>query len=99
MTDAFDLPTATVEQTDGAAYGSALIAGVGAGLWPDFDRATAHIKESNLTRVSPDAAYFPALARKYAHAYSALAPWFSEQSADQSAEQSAQSRSEQKVLD
>ena len=99
MTDAFNLPTATVEQTDGAAYGSALIAGVGVGLWPDFDRATAHIKESNLTRVSPDAAYFPALARKYAHAYSALAPWFSEQSADQSAEQSAQSRSEQKVLD
>ena len=95
MTDAFDLPTATVEQTDGAAYGSALIAGVGVGLWPDFDRATAHIKESNSTRVGPNAAYFPALARRYAHAYSALAPWFSEQSA----EQSAQSRSEQKVLD
>lgn len=79
MTDAFELPTATVEQTDGAAYGSALIAGVGAGLWPNIDSATDHIKESNLTNVTSAAADFPAIARRYAQAYLALAPWFANQ--------------------
>ncbi len=91
MTDAFDLPTATVEQTDGAAYGAALLAGVGAGLWSSIDRATAHIKDSNSTCVGSDAAHFPAIARRYAHAYSALAPWFSDQA--------EQDRAEKKIVD
>lgn len=81
MADAFNLPTATVQQIDGAAYGAALIAGVGADLWPNIDAATAHICESTPTSVGPDAAHFPAIARRYSDAYAALAPWFSDTTA------------------
>ncbi len=80
LTDAFDLPTATVDQLDGAAYGAALIAGVGANLWANIESATAHIRESNSTSVSCDADQFQMIARRYADAYAALAPWFADQS-------------------
>ena len=76
LADGFALPTATVDQLDGAAYGAALLAGIGIGIWIDADAATAHIAQSNGARVGAGAEGFEAIARRYAGAYTALAPWF-----------------------
>jgi xylulokinase len=39
LADVLGVELVTVNTTEGAAYGSALLAGVGAGLWPDVDAA------------------------------------------------------------
>ena len=39
LADTFDSELVTVNTTEGAAYGAALLAGVGAGIWPDVDAA------------------------------------------------------------
>ena len=39
MADALGSELVTVNTTEGAAYGAALLAGVGAGLWPDAKTA------------------------------------------------------------
>ncbi len=39
LADIFDAPVTTVTAVEGAAYGAALLAGVGAGAWPDVDAA------------------------------------------------------------
>lgn len=76
LTDAFGIESATVTQPDGAAYGAALLAGVGSGLWSSVDAATASIAESNGTTVSDGAAACVPIAARYAAAYRALTPWF-----------------------
>ncbi len=76
LTDRFATATTTVDQLDGAAYGAALLAGVGAGIWPDVDAATAHIRQGPLATITSDADRFPAIALRYADAYTSLAPWF-----------------------
>jgi xylulokinase len=39
LADVLDAELVTVNTTEGAAYGAALLAGVGAGVWPDVDAA------------------------------------------------------------
>jgi xylulokinase len=39
LADVFDSELVTINTTEGAAYGAALLAGVGAGVWPDVDAA------------------------------------------------------------
>jgi len=39
LADVFDAELVTVNTTEGAAYGAALLAGVGAGRWPDVESA------------------------------------------------------------
>ncbi len=39
LADVLDVELVTVNTTEGAAYGAALLAGVGAGVWPDVDAA------------------------------------------------------------
>ena len=39
LADVLDSELVTVNTTEGAAYGAALLAGVGAGVWPDVDAA------------------------------------------------------------
>jgi xylulokinase len=39
LADVFDTELVTVNTTEGAAYGAALLAGVGAGIWSDVDQA------------------------------------------------------------
>jgi xylulokinase len=39
LADVLDTELVTVNTTEGAAYGAALLAGVGAGIWPDVDAA------------------------------------------------------------
>ena len=42
LADVLDVELVTVNTTEGAAYGAALLAGVGAGAWPDVDMACQH---------------------------------------------------------
>jgi xylulokinase len=39
LADVLNVELVTVNTTEGAAYGAALLAGVGAGAWPDVDTA------------------------------------------------------------
>ena len=43
QTDIFGMETETVEAEEGAAYGAALLAGVGVGSWPSVDQACAAV--------------------------------------------------------
>ena len=62
--DVYGHPVATVAADEGAAFGAALLAGVGAGLWPDVDAAcdrSVHIA----TTTTPDADATAALNDRY----------------------------------
>jgi xylulokinase len=53
LADVLDTELVTVNTTEGAAYGAALLAGVGVGVWPDVDTAcddTVHVVD----RVGPN---------------------------------------------
>jgi xylulokinase len=69
---------ATVNSTEGTAYGAALLAGVGAKLWPDVDAACA-AAIAVVGRDAPDAdwvAAYEALYPRYVELYAALRPSF-----------------------
>ncbi len=72
-------PLETVEASEGAAYGAALLAGVGAGVWPDVATAcSATIQPGAIT--APDAewqATYDHLYPVYQSLYPALKPTFS----------------------
>ncbi len=54
LADIFDAELATVNTTEGAAYGAALLAGVGAGVWPDVRAACdAVISVTGVTTPAP----------------------------------------------
>jgi xylulokinase len=80
MADVFGLPVATVSSTEGAAFGAALLAGVGVGVWRDVAAACAQTikvtdrvtpREENLER-------YARLYRLYRELYPALKPTFDE---------------------
>lgn len=55
LADALNVELVTVNTTEGAAYGAALLAGVGAGAWPNVDAACeACIKLTGSTAPRPD---------------------------------------------
>jgi xylulokinase len=61
-----------VAAEEGAAYGAAVLAGVGAGLWPSVDDACdAIVRSSGVTR--PDSARVSAMSRQY-EAYQRIYP-------------------------
>lgn len=78
LADVLNTELATINTTEGAAYGAALLAGVGAGTWPDVDRAcAAAISVTGTTTPDPLAAGH--YARAYTHyrsLYPALKPIF-----------------------
>jgi xylulokinase len=50
LADVLNVELVTVNTTEGAAYGAALLAGVGAGAWPDVDAACGHtVEQTGLT--------------------------------------------------
>jgi xylulokinase len=54
LADVFGAELATVHTTEGAAYGAALLAGVGAGVWPDVRAACdAAISVTGVTTPDP----------------------------------------------
>ncbi len=71
LADNFGAPIATVSATEGSAYGAALLAGVGAGVWTTVEAAcAATIKATNRLRPSPAAAVY----RNYYSHFRALYP-------------------------
>lgn len=56
LADVMDAELATVNTTEGAAFGAALLAGVGAGVWPDVETACRRtIQVTGATQPQPDA--------------------------------------------
>jgi xylulokinase len=70
--DVYGRAVETVEAEEGAAYGAALLAGVGAGAWPSVDAACEQVVRTAST-TEPDAEAAALLARQY-EAYRALYP-------------------------
>lgn len=72
--DVYGQPVETVAAEEGAAYGAALLAGVGAGVWSDVDTACAHVVRI-ASRTEPDPPSVTALDasyRRYTRLYPAL---------------------------
>ncbi len=78
ITQACGMRSATVNQPHGAAYGSALLAGVSSGVWNSVEAATATLAEENRCAPIDGTREFEEIATRYASAYHALAPWFQE---------------------
>jgi xylulokinase len=76
LADVLESELVSVNTTEGAAYGAALLAGVAAGVWPDVDTACAQtIRVSD--RITPNAANISRYAemyRQYQSLYPALRP-------------------------
>ena len=72
IADVLGAELVTVGTTEGAAYGVALLAGVGADVWPDVEAACADVVETK-DLVTPDLALHDQYAAAYA-AYRALYP-------------------------
>jgi xylulokinase len=63
--DTYGRPVETVQAEEGAAYGAAILAGVGAELWPSVDAACDHIVRA-AGRTEPDARATPIMSARYA---------------------------------
>jgi xylulokinase len=75
IADVLDVDLVTVNTAEGAAYGAALLAGVGAGIWRDVDTAChATVRETGLTSPRAQAvAGYDEMYRLYHGLYPALA--------------------------
>ncbi len=77
LADVLGAELATVETTEGAAYGAALLAAVGAGWHPRVeDAAAALVRVSPAASPGPDAARYAEVHAAYRELYPALAPTF-----------------------
>ena len=78
LADVMNCELVTVNVTEGAAFGAALLAGVGAGIWPDVDTACDSVIRIT-DHVSPrpeQAARYEVLYQTYHSLYGALKPAF-----------------------
>lgn len=76
LADVLGTELVTVNTTEGAAYGAALLAGVAAGVWPNVDAACEHTIRVN-DGVSPEprnVARYDEMYRQYQSLYPALRP-------------------------
>ena len=77
LADVFDAQIATVDVTEGAAYGAALLAGVGAGVYPDVAAAcAAAVRVTGSTEPGPAVSIYADYYPRYRALYPALAPEF-----------------------
>lgn len=65
QSNVFGHPVETVEADEGAAYGAALLAGVGAGFWPSVDEACDQLVHSSVA-VSPNQSTIRVMNDRYA---------------------------------
>jgi xylulokinase len=73
MADVFGVEVVEVNITQGAAYGAALLAGVGAGIFIDAADACARtIRETSVTKPGPDQAFYERLYDRYKALYPLL---------------------------
>ncbi|MHC4216858.1 MAG: xylulokinase [Planctomycetota bacterium] len=79
MADVFELEVATVNTVAGAAFGAALLAGVGTGCYESVDEAARNVvRETSTTRPGADAGIYREYYLRYRALYPALAPQFHE---------------------
>ena len=79
MADVLGVEIATVNVTEGAAFGAALLAGVGVGVWPGVvDAARSVVRETGLLHPGPDRAVYDECYQRYRALYPALAPVFAQ---------------------
>jgi xylulokinase len=77
LASVLDTPLLTVNADEGAAYGAALLAGVGAGQWSDVVAAGAAVRTTGEVVPDPDdARTYEALYPQYRALYPALTPTF-----------------------
>jgi xylulokinase len=76
VADVLDADIATVRTVEGAAFGAALLAGVGASWWPSVDDATSVVQRVATTTPGPDAPVHRAAHAGYRELYPALADRF-----------------------
>ena len=77
MADIFGIEVATVNVTQGAAYGAALLAAVGAGAFSSVSNAIdATVKETSITQPGPDREMYEACHERFRALYPALADSF-----------------------
>ncbi|MCB0114195.1 MAG: xylulokinase [Caldilineaceae bacterium] len=78
LADVFNAELVTVNTTEGAAYGAALLAAVGADFWPDVESAcAATVQITGSTRPHPEnIAFYDEAYRRYGQLYPALKPIF-----------------------
>lgn len=77
IADILDAPLASINTTEGAAFGAALLASVGAGIYPDAATACkATIKTTHVVTPSANREIYPALYETYRELYPALQPIF-----------------------
>lgn len=74
LADVFNAELVTVNTTEGAAFGSALLAGVGVGVWKDVDNAcAATVRQTGSTQPQPEkVAYYEKAYGVYRTVYPAL---------------------------
>lgn len=78
LADVLQTELVTVNSVEGAAYGAALLAGVGIGIWPDVEKACA-VAVQTTSRVAPQvetADHYQACYDRYRQLYPALKPTF-----------------------
>jgi len=78
LADVLGVELVTVNTTEGAAYGAAILAGVGCGAWPDVETA-CELLIRQVERVSPDAertAHYGVVHEQYKALYPSLKPFF-----------------------
>jgi xylulokinase len=77
MADVLGVELVTVNTTEGAAFGAALLAGVAAGMYPDVESACREtIEITGSTKPGENSAVYPLYYERYRALYPALAPEF-----------------------
>jgi xylulokinase len=77
LADVLDTPLATVSTSEGAAYGAALLAAVGADWIPTVEAAAAElVATTQVIQPSPDVERYASAHARYRDLYPALAPTF-----------------------
>jgi xylulokinase len=71
------VPATLVNTSEGAAYGAALIAGAGCGMFASVESAAdAAVRETERIDPGPDASAYPAILARYRALYPALRGFF-----------------------
>lgn len=77
LADVFEAPLVVTEALEGAAYGAALLAGVGGGVWPDVATATeVTVKLGERVEPGPDSGTYRDIYPLYRDLYPTLKPAF-----------------------
>lgn len=74
LADLFATPCVTLESDEGPAFGSAILAGVGVGIWPDVAAACAHTVRTN-RRFEPISTEYAASYASFRNLYPVTRDW------------------------